>query len=129
MRTQRSRWEGGRLAALISEGPQIANQVWLGKYRLLEPLLDLLLLPLALHSVAILLLFFLPFPLVHVYAYAALGTVIFYCCAAMCLRGSGWKDWAALCMAPLYILWKLSLIPSIVSAAKKSEWKKTERDR
>ena len=59
-RGQRARWEGGRLNAAIRWAPRLLRGVAAGRLRLLEPLLDLLLLPLAYHAALLSLLLLLP---------------------------------------------------------------------
>lgn len=128
MRTQRSRWEGGRLAALRQEGPMLCKLIFAGQTALIEPLLDLLLPPLAIHTAAILLLLALPLPAIHLYAWTALAVVGLYTFTTVRIRHEGWKDWAALILAPLYLLWKVLMLPAVLSASRKADWKRTERE-
>lgn len=127
VQTQRSRWEGGRLATLKEEGGPLLKQICQGHFQLIEPFLDLLFPPLAIHSLIVLLLFLLPFDFVRLYAWIALGAVVFYTLVATYMHKGGWKDWAALCLAPLYLLWKITMIPHVISASQRLIWNRTER--
>ena len=51
VKTQRARWEGGRLRMMVEKVPGLARDVLRGRFRSVEPALDLLLLPLAFHVV------------------------------------------------------------------------------
>lgn len=126
---QRSRWEGGRLMALIRQGPRLLKLALGGQMRLIEPLLDLLCPPISFHVLAILLLFLFPFPVVHAYAWIALGIVFAYCMTAISVRKEVIKDCTALCLAPAYLLWKLLMLPKIISSACKAKWLRTAREK
>lgn len=128
IRTQRSRWEGGRLSAIKENVPRLCYRVLHGHWNAIEPLLDLLLPPLALQSAALIALLFIPLPYIHVYAWIGLATILLYSITTVVIRKEGVKDWAALCAAPLYILWKLTLLPATILTAKQAAWKRTERD-
>jgi cellulose synthase/poly-beta-1,6-N-acetylglucosamine synthase-like glycosyltransferase len=54
VKTQRSRWEGGRMRMLHERGPGLLGDVFGGRLSSLEPLLELLLLPLAFHGMLLL---------------------------------------------------------------------------
>lgn len=125
--TQHSRWMAGRLAAIKTQVPLLFAEALRGRASLIEPLLDLLLLPLALHALLILCLFFLSPPALQGYAIFAAGAIAIYCLVALYIRREGWRDWAALCLGPLYILWKISLIPHIIQTLKTSLWVRTDR--
>ncbi|MBK7153854.1 MAG: hypothetical protein IPH72_19095 [Sandaracinaceae bacterium] len=70
--TQRARWEGGRLRMLRELAPSLAADVLRGRGRSVEPLGELLLLPLASHVGALLVVLVLPFPPTQLYAAGAL---------------------------------------------------------
>lgn len=130
---QRERWEGGRLRILMEQAPKLAADVVLrGRTALLEPLLDLLLLPLAYHVLLLALLalaaFFVSGPL-FVFAVISLLLVVAHVAMAMVLGRAGKEDWKALAMVPFYIGWKLMNLGGILKAARKSTpWKRTARD-
>ncbi|MFH1566999.1 MAG: glycosyltransferase family 2 protein, partial [Gemmatimonadota bacterium] len=59
---QRSRWEGGRLRAALDNAPRLAGAVLRGRWRAGEALLDLLLPPLAFHTILLALAAAVPVP-------------------------------------------------------------------
>jgi cellulose synthase/poly-beta-1,6-N-acetylglucosamine synthase-like glycosyltransferase len=128
-RAQRSRWEGGRLRMAKEWAPKLAASVANGNLRLAEPLLELLMFPLAYH---VMLLTFaaivLPQPL-ELCAAAALGLVVIHVLTAAVLGGQFLKTAVALAAAPFYVIWKLTTLGSVFSASHRDAgWVRTERD-
>jgi len=128
--TQRSRWEGGRLRMLYDRGPGLFRDVLQGRLRCLEPLLELLLLPLAFHVILLVIAVLSLQPVVREVALAGIAVVLFHLGATIVIGKSGWRDLAALASAPFYILWKLLLIPSLLrNASAKHAWVRTTRNK
>lgn len=126
--TQRARWEGGRLRMMREHIPQLLLNVLQGKFRLLEPLLELCLLPLALHVFFIVILLTLPFLPTQIYALLALFVVLIHVITALWIGGGTIKDAQVLLIAPFYILWKLMLLPRLFKTARKdATWVRTAR--
>ncbi|HEX7157765.1 MAG TPA: glycosyltransferase family 2 protein [Edaphobacter sp.] len=126
--TQRSRWEGGRLRMLVEHSPKLLLDVLSGKLRCAEPLLELLLLPLAFHATLLLVAVLAPLPLVRDIGLAGLAIVALHLLAAILVGGGSWRDVGTLAFAPLYIAWKLIMIPSLVRNARSSHaWVRTGR--
>ena len=126
--SQRLRWEGGRFNMLWRYAAPLARQVLKGRLVLIEPLLDLLLLPLALHVVLLAPVLIVPFAFGRIYAAFALAVVIFHVIVTILIGGGGWRDMAVLLVVPLYVLWKLRLLPKILRAASGgTPWTRTER--
>lgn len=126
--TQRVRWEGGRLRMIFQHVPQLARDVLGGRLALIEPLLDLLLLPLAFHAILLTATAAIPFAPARIYALTAFAIVGCHVCAAVVIGGGDWRDLAALLAAPAYALWKLKLIVKIFKAASiETPWVRTER--
>lgn len=126
--TQRTRWEGGRFRMMREHIPKLFFDLLRGQLRLFEPLLELCLLPLALHVALLILLVFLPFGLTQVYALFALFVVFIHVMAALWVGGGTWRDLRVLCIAPFYILWKLLLLPKLFKTARKNAtWVRTAR--
>ena len=126
--TQRTRWEGGRFRMIREYIPYLLSSIFKGQFRLIEPLLELLLLPLALHVFLLLITLALPFYLTQIYALIGLTIVFIHVFGALWVGGGTWKDVAVLASVPFYILWKLMLMPRLLKAARKDmEWKRTER--
>jgi cellulose synthase/poly-beta-1,6-N-acetylglucosamine synthase-like glycosyltransferase len=126
--TQRSRWEGGRMRMIRQQVPRLIGDLAAGRWRMAEPLLELLLLPLAYHCALLLLTFAIPFGAARWYAAAGLAVVGVHVCVAIAVGGGTVADFAALAFAPLYVIWKLALAPAIGKAARKeAEWVRTAR--
>lgn len=126
--TQRSRWEGGRLRMLREKAPALAVEVLKGRFSLLEPLLDLLLLPLALHVALLLVAASTPWTPAAVAGIAGLTIVLIHLLAAIFATGGGLRDLSVLCVAPFYIAWKIALIPRLIkNSLSGAAWVRTER--
>ncbi len=125
---QRSRWEGGRLRLLIDFGPELLKKIVQGHWRLLEPLLDLMLFPLAYHVLLLLPFFFIPSHFLKVYALFSLCVVGFHIIITMVIARATWKDVLALTFLPFYLIWKIGIISKIFRGASKGfSWTRTER--
>lgn len=128
VQTQRSRWEGGRIRMMLDFAPSIARDIARGEGRLIEPLFDLLLLPLAFHVVLLVTLIVVPNPFLKIYAVSSLALVIFHALSAVWVGEGTKNDVLALLGAPFYILWKMTMVRSVIqSSRKKAEWVRTER--
>lgn len=130
---QRTRWEGGRFRLIIDHVPALLMGVLRGKWNLLEPLAELLLLPLAYHVLLLLLMMglvmLMPISLFYCYAFGAMLLVIAHVLIAILLGGGGTKDLKALATVPFYILWKLTLLPKLWRNAQvNAAWQRTGRE-
>ena len=126
--TQRARWEGGRMRMIREQVPSLMADVVGGRIRMVEPLLELLLLPLAFQTALLLFALTLPLSPVRWYAAVALGVIAAHVCAAITVGGGAVSDLMALAFAPCYVVWKLALAPAITRAARKdTEWVRTAR--
>jgi hypothetical protein len=76
----------------------LAREVASGRFRLLEPLLELLLLPLAFHLCLVFA------------ALAQIGIAAVHVILSVLRCGGGIEDIATLAVAPFYIFWKLGLL-------------------
>jgi cellulose synthase/poly-beta-1,6-N-acetylglucosamine synthase-like glycosyltransferase len=138
-RAQRARWEGGRLRILVEHGPALAAAILRGRWRFLDPLADLLLLPLAYHvalllaALALLTLqitrhMTLPIAPLAGAALASLLIVTLHVLAAMRVARLPWSRLWALVSVPGYLLWKLRMLATTVTgAARGSAWIRTDR--
>lgn len=128
VKTQRSRWEGGRLRMLANFAPQLFFEVCKGQFRLLEPLLDLLLLPLAFH-ISLILFSVLQFDFkLQILGFFSIAIVILHILSAVFVGKGRWRDLAVLAYAPVYILWKMSLIKTLFKTSQgDAQWIRTER--
>jgi len=127
VRTQRARWEGGRLRMLVEAAPLLVREVCRGQGRLLEPLLDLLLLPLAFHVLLLCLILALPVPWMRLYGLAGLLVVAAHVLVAIAVGGRP-RDLAVLALAPFYVLWKIFQLPLLLRTARRNaRWIRTRR--
>lgn len=126
--TQRARWEGGRFRMIRESVPKLAREISRGRFRLFEPLLELLLLPLGFHVLLLLVALTTPASAIRLYAAAALSLVGVHMLAAIGIGGGGWRDISALLSAPFYLVWKLRTIPQLLrNAGRGTAWVRTER--
>jgi cellulose synthase/poly-beta-1,6-N-acetylglucosamine synthase-like glycosyltransferase len=124
--TQRARWEGGRTLLRRSLAISLFAEVLRGRLRLLEPLLDLLSLPLATVVVQLLLALFTP---ARIYAGFGLEIVGLYILITALLSGEPLRDLAALAHAPFYLAFKIANLGHTRRAARgDAAWVRTERN-
>jgi cellulose synthase/poly-beta-1,6-N-acetylglucosamine synthase-like glycosyltransferase len=129
VKTQRSRWEGGRFRMIREQTPKLLRGLLSGKLIFLEPLFELLLLPLAFHVALLILAVITPMPLVRDIGLAGLAIVVLHLTAAIVVGGGNWRDAGTLAMAPFYIVWKLAMIPSLLRNARSDNaWVRTKRN-
>jgi cellulose synthase/poly-beta-1,6-N-acetylglucosamine synthase-like glycosyltransferase len=127
--TQRSRWEGGRLRMIYLTTPKLLRGVLSGRLILLEPLFELLLLPLSFHVALLAIAVSTPLMVVRYAGIAGLGVVLIHLVAASVIGGGGWRDLGTLAMAPFYVVWKLMLIPAVLRNARSNHaWVRTRRN-
>ena len=126
---QRERWEGGRFRIMTEQAPRLALNVFVrGRLRLLEPLLDLLLLPLAYHLVLLALLLILATGPLLLYACVAFLLVMVHVGQAMVIGQADASDWKALAAAPIYVIRKFVNLGGILKSARKTtSWRRTPR--
>jgi cellulose synthase/poly-beta-1,6-N-acetylglucosamine synthase-like glycosyltransferase len=139
-KTQRSRWEGGRLRMAVEHAPALALDVLKLRLTCLEPLLELSLLPLAFHVLLLLVAASTPLLPIRLIGIVGLTTVLLHLFAAILSnRGANpggapsnssiSSDLLALASAPFYVLWKLLLIPSLLRSSRRSNsWVRTARN-
>ncbi len=129
---QRARWEGGRLRLAAERAPGLLRSVCRGQGRLADPLLDLLLLPLAWHVT--LLLFALAMAsmtgesVMQTLAVAGLATVAMHVAVALRLIGAGRTHLRALLGVPAHVAWKLCLAGATWRASRRhAAWVRSAR--
>ncbi len=126
---QRSRWEGGRFHAARTWTWPLLKQVVRGKLRMAEPLLDVAGLPMAYGVFVLLLALCIPVTGVRIYALASLLVIVLHVLAAAASGPDFMKTLGYLAMAPIYIVWKLRLLPSVLrGSAGNAAWVRTNRD-
>jgi cellulose synthase/poly-beta-1,6-N-acetylglucosamine synthase-like glycosyltransferase len=126
--TQRARWEGGRFRMIAEWTMPISREVLSGRLRLLEPLMELLLMPLAFHMCLLILALFAPDRSVRVAALAQIALAGIHVVASALRCGGGAGSLLALAAAPFYVLWKVAMLGAMFrSARRNAAWVRTAR--
>ena len=113
---------------LRDHAPRLLRRVLSGETRAVEPLLDLLLLPLGFHACLLGTVLCAANPLLFSAGALGLALLLFHIGTAMATGSSFRRDLKALASAPLYILWKLAKLPmTLAASARSAEWVRTER--
>ncbi len=127
--TQRARWEGGRAHIRRRFVPRLFVSVLRGNLRLLEPLLDLLSIPLANVVPILIAMVFIPLAWSRMYAAAGLLTLALYVSASIILSPSPAAAGRALLSVPSYLLFKVRLVRAKHRASLgQAAWVRTARN-
>ena len=131
--TQRARWEGGRLLMRRQWTLPLLKEVAGGHLHMLEPLLDLMALPLATEGallVGIVLCGWLASSGALLgYGLIGIATLLLYVVVAALVGPSPTRTLTALASAPGYLFWKLLMIPRTRLAARSgAAWVRTRRN-
>ncbi len=127
--TQRARWEGGRSLMRRQWTLPLLKDVLRGRWRMVEPLADLVSLPLAAGAALLVLGLLLPVFWVRLYAVTGLLVLLLYVVVSASFAASPGLAFKALASAPGYMLWKRAILPRTRSAARKNAaWVRTERN-
>lgn len=128
-KTQRARWEGGRFRMIREKVPGLAWNVIQGRWRSLEPLLELSLLPLAFHVTLLLCAASIPWMPARALGVGGLILVFLHLIFAILVGQGDWQDAATLLAAPFFVAWKLLLIPVLMRSSRtRTTWVRTERE-
>jgi cellulose synthase/poly-beta-1,6-N-acetylglucosamine synthase-like glycosyltransferase len=129
VRQQRLRWEGGRLRMLLEHAPGLAADLLRGRGRAAEPLLDLLLPPLAYHAALLGALLLLPLDWARLIGLGGLAVLGLHVLAATIVCRLPASRLLLLACAPFYVAWKILLLPATVAAAARDHpWVRTARE-
>ena len=127
-KAQRERWEGGRLRVKRQWAPTLMVDVLRGRARLIEPLLDLLALPISSQVILLLCAACLPVTWLRLYVLAAFTTLIFHVIVAVVSAPGIWGTLKGLSTVPSYIFWKIRILPGIWHASRRdAAWIRTDR--
>jgi hypothetical protein len=127
-KTQRARWEGGRQRMMRRWAPELLGNVLRGRVKLMEPLLDLLSLPIASEVTLLLVAACLPVAWLKLYVLGAFAVLLLHVFTAAFSGPGVWETMKALSTAPGYILWKLWILPEIWRTSRaNAAWVRTER--
>jgi len=126
--TQRTRWEGGRLRMIREFAPRLLGRVLAGRLECIEPLLDLMLLPLSFHIVLLALAAAAGTGFTRAAGLAGIAVLIAHLAAAVAVGNSPLRDLRAIATIPLYIFWKITRLPMILAASMRGvAWVRTAR--
>ncbi len=126
--SQRARWEGGRYRMIREQAPAIAGAVVRGEPALIEPLLELSLLPLGTHVGLLGVTALVPFLPGQIAALAGLGVVAMHVAVAAMTTGASEREIGALREVPRYVVEKAGMLPTVLSSARREqEWVRTAR--
>jgi cellulose synthase/poly-beta-1,6-N-acetylglucosamine synthase-like glycosyltransferase len=127
--SQHSRWEGGRIRLLSDWAAPLSRGILRGNLRLAEPLIDLFSLPMALEVFSLLILLLYPTMLTRVYVASAFAVILLHISAVIHASPDRLGSIRTLCLAPVYLLWRLTMVTSAVKASSKgATWVRTTRD-
>ena len=127
--SQEARWEGGRFHVATRATGKLLAAIARGNWRASEMLFEAWSLPISRGVLALILAACLPIHWLHVFAIAGSALVIAYVLEAFLLGDSPWRDFAALAVAPLHILWKLAITPLVLRKSRgDAEWARTQRE-
>jgi len=127
--TQRARWEGGRRRMMRRWAHKLMGDVLRGRARLIEPLLDLLAVPISSEVCLLLVAACLPIAWLRVYALGGLLVLALHVTAAAVDGSSIRGTLRVLAVVPAYIFWKLWMLPDVWRASRAdSLWVRTARD-
>jgi cellulose synthase/poly-beta-1,6-N-acetylglucosamine synthase-like glycosyltransferase len=128
---QRLRWEGGRLDLVRKEVPVLLRRLFKQpSLQTLDMLIELLIPPLGLlvglQALALIVTALLPGDayLVLIAAWALLGG---YVVLSVPLAGLPLKTFFALAYVPIYVIWKIALLPKTWIASRSKRWVRTAR--
>ena len=127
--TQRARWEGGRVQLRRTLALPMLNKVLGGELGLLEPLLDLLCLPLATQLPLLFLACIMPVRWARIYGGVGLLGAVFYVVVCFILTIDKKSSLRALAAVPGYILWKALMLSKTAFASRQgAAWVRTDRN-
>lgn len=128
--SQRARWEGGRLLMMRAYPRRLVRAIARGHYRLMEPLLDILCLPLAMGVLLLMLAMAVPCTWLRWYAGVGLLAMAAHFVIAVKAGDHFWRGMGVLLLVPKYILWKMILLPRILlNSRRDASWVRTRRDK
>jgi cellulose synthase/poly-beta-1,6-N-acetylglucosamine synthase-like glycosyltransferase len=127
--SQRARWEGGRALLRWQWTMPLFRRILGGEARMIEPLLDLLALPLTTHASLLVIAGVLHCSWLQAYAFAGMLLVVLYVVVAASLSEDPADALYALAAVPAYLPWKLLTLPqSRLASRKDALWIRTPRN-
>lgn len=127
--SQEARWEGGRLWVASHSTGQLLAAVLRGRWRAVETLAEAWSLPLSRGVLVMLLTLALPLHWLHVFALMCAVVTGVYVVQAALLGAEPAKEFEALAVAPMHLLWKAVTTPlALLQARRRAEWTRTKRE-
>jgi hypothetical protein len=109
--------------------PKLLRGVLSGRLVFVEPLLELLLLPLAFHVTLLAIASSAPMAAIRYGGLAGIAVVLLHLAVAIRVAGGNWRDVGTLATVPFYVLWKLRMVPSLLRNARSNHaWIRTRRN-
>ena len=126
---QRSRWEGGRIRLLRDSVGPLSSAVLKGNWRLLDPLFEMLLMPLSYHLLALIVVTaFAPNTMVLIYGLINLSIVATHFLLATKHSNKPSPIFDILLVLPGYLIWKIKILMSTLKKSKRdTSWIRTQR--
>jgi cellulose synthase/poly-beta-1,6-N-acetylglucosamine synthase-like glycosyltransferase len=126
---QRNRWEGGRIRLLRDNIGPLVSAVLNGNWRLLDPLFEMLLMPLSYHLLGLIIITALaPNTMILIYSLINLSIVAAH---FLCVTKHSNKPppiFAILLALPGYLIWKIKILISTLNKSKRdTSWIRTQR--
>ncbi len=127
---QRNRWEGGRFRLLKDSFFPLVGKIIGGKWRLIDPLAEMLLMPLSYYLIATLLLTSLSFDTPLLLSFCLFNLLILVAHFLLAIKHSDTDQsiLQILTMVPGYLVWKVKILTgSIRKSRRDSSWVRTQR--
>ncbi len=125
---QRTRWEGGRFRMIREKAPELLRDAIRGRTSAIEPLLDLLLLPLGFHATLLVCGAVSSWNPARIAALVGVAVLLLHLFATFVVGDASCRDLMALTAAPLYVLRKCISLPRLLrSSGRDATWVRTER--
>jgi len=126
--SQRARWEGGRARVAKAWIPKLCGRLLRGEFFVLEPLIELLTLPVAYLALIALVLCALPIEVFRYYGVFVVCLLMAHISFSMLLGGNLRESLAGLASAPAYVFWKVAKMGAIARSSRSdTQWVRTPR--
>lgn len=130
--SQRTRWEGGRMQLMARMGPRLACAFLREpRWRWLDALLEVATPPLSMLAIALAALFILALlawnSAMLLAACVLTAAIAAYVATGLLQRRASRRVWAALALAPLFVLAKLPVYGALLLGRRPTQWVRTER--
>jgi cellulose synthase/poly-beta-1,6-N-acetylglucosamine synthase-like glycosyltransferase len=126
---QRARWEGGRLRVASTALPGLVKEIARGRWRLIEPALELLTIPLGFLVCILMAMLLIPLSAARMFAFTGLLITGTHVLTAAIAGGSPWRTLRAMATVPAYVFWKLTTLAALRrTASHEAAWIRATRE-